>query len=623
MSSSPDAANTPVKSRRRRWRWARIGVALALLAAAGYWFFHKPPEASQSGTTFAVRRGPLSITVLEGGSVAALESQDIKSEVQGQTKILSIVEEGYAVTPEDVQNGKILVELDSKDLVDRLTAKELEYLNAAAAFTGAVADYEIQINQNRSDLTAAELIMKFALLDFERYLGVDTARELLTKLGLLNSDKEAERETQLALTASAELLAKAEADAQKPGEDSGPDKDTEIAHAPIDFSEYANAERLGDGEAQQKLRTLQDASVLAKKELGLAKTQFEGTKRLAEKNFVTTTDLENDRLKVERSEISLASAETAKDLFIKYEFPKESEKRLSDYEESLRKLQRARKLAISKLAQADARRKASEASYKLQTQKRDELKEQIEKCKVQAKREGMVVYGGDANNWHGDDRIQEGAIIRERQQILTIPDMNQMGVKVKIHESSIKSIEKGQKARVNIDAYPDMQLTGEVVKVGILPDAENRWMNPDMKVYEVKLSIEGVHDWLKPGMSAQVEVLVKELPDVLQVPIQAVTPSDGGKVCFVADSSGCEKREVDVGEFNNEFIEIKNGLQEGEEVLLRAPVSPEAAGAAQQDDKAKNDGKKGDEEAQPKPKSGEAPRQENAPAPETKPGKPA
>jgi multidrug efflux pump subunit AcrA (membrane-fusion protein) len=57
--------------------------------------------------------------------------------------------------------------------------------------------------------------------------------------------------------------------------------------------------------------------------------------------------------------------------------------------------------------------------------------------------------------------------------------------------------------------------------------------------------------------------------------VQAVSPSNGKQVCYVPSGFGSERREVEVGQFNDEFIEVKSGLQEGERVLLRRPESAE------------------------------------------------
>ena len=150
-----------------------------------------------------------------------------------------------------------------------------------------------------------------------------------------------------------------------------------------------------------------------------------------------------------------------------------------------------------------------------------------------------------------------------------------MSVKVKIHESYIKKIKKGEKVRITVDAFPDTILDGEVTKVGVLPDSQNRWMNPDMKVYLTTITINGTYDWIKPGMSAKTEILVDHLDDVVYVPIQAVVPSEGKQICYVVHGFKPERREVEIGQFNDAFIEIKKGLKEGEKVSLRAPEGTE------------------------------------------------
>jgi HlyD family secretion protein len=183
----------------------------------------------------------------------------------------------------------------------------------------------------------------------------------------------------------------------------------------------------------------------------------------------------------------------------------------------------------------------------------------------------MVYYGGE-------ERIREGATVRERQAIITIPDMTRMSVIVKIHESYIKKVKKGQKARITVDAFADKTLTGEVTRVGVLPDSQNRWMNPDLKVYGVTVAIDGTHDWVKPGMSAKVEIMVERLEDVIFIPVQAVSFNDGKQVCYVAGGFKPQQRVVEVGGFTDEFIEIKSGLKEGERVLLRTPDGVESEG---------------------------------------------
>jgi multidrug resistance efflux pump len=602
-----------------KWRFA----AVLLLIAGGVLYFRGTGKAPGNGLTFAARRGPLDISVLEGGSIQALESQEIKCEVrvgyQG-TKILKIVEEGYQVTDEDVKTNKMLVELDPSELEKQILQQEIAYQSAAASFTEAQQGYEIQVNQNASDIMAAEQKARFARMDFEKFLGAEAAQQVIQEVAA-RTPPEPTNSSAALLMPEAKPSAQPPAQATAPGATNAPTAPaapaaaTVVAASPqassaptlvtiveggpplasvtapppavtppapepappppkveVDFLKYAKVEVLGDGDAKQKLRKFEDDLQLAKKELGQAQSQYEGTKRLFDKGFVTKVDLQREEIAFENNRLKVQTAETARDLFLKYEFVKLAEESLSKYTEAARELNRARKAAVSKLAQAEARLKSAQGQYNVQLRQRKELQEQLAKCLIRATKPGLVVYGSarDEYYWGGEERIREGATVRERQTMITIPDLTKMSARVKIPESYIKKVKKGQKAKITVETAPDQKLTGEVTKVGVLPDSENRWMNPDMKVYLTTVTVDGLHDWLKPGMSAKIEIMVDRLDDVVYVPIQAITPIEGKRVCYVLNGKP-EPREVEVGQFNDEFIEIKKGMKEGEKVLLRPP----------------------------------------------------
>ena len=636
--------NELLKFIRRQPRWRQIAAAAAIVLAGGWWF-HSGGSSATKIATFTARRGPLAINVLEGGSLQALESQEAKCEVrvgyQG-TKILRIVEEGYLVTEEDVKTNKVLVELDSSDLEKSIAAQEIQYQQAVASLIDAQQNYEIQLNQNQSDVKAAEQKARFARMDFDKFLGSTVTEQIIKDYGLdkilTDASTNNVEETSNAEKASmAKVVAPQSVTDPHPVQSaagtnlvisagtnapptattsvltlaipsSGSNSDTLlISTSPqladptsisdtnmdvpdpgsfvfptgiVDFSKYANIDVLGDGEAKQKLRKFEDDLQSAQKELGQAKATLEGTKRLFDKQFVAKTELTRDQLSQDSAELKVQTAETDRALFLKYDFSKTAEQSLSAYTEAVRELDKARRVAISKLAQARAKLKSAQGQYVVQTRQLKDLKDQLGKCTIRAQKTGLVVYGGSGENYYGNqDPIREGATVRERQSIITIPDMTRMSVSVKIHESYIKKIKKGQKARITVDAFPDSVLEGEVTKVGVLPDSQDRYLNPDLKVYNTVITINGTNDWVKPGMSARVEILVNKLNDVIYVPVQAISPGDGKQICYVAGSFKPERREVDIGDFNDEFIEIKHGLKEGERVLLRLPDGVETGGS--------------------------------------------
>jgi len=493
---------------------------------------------------FTVRRGDLPITVTEGGDIKALNSTDIKSEVEGQTKIISIVGEGTYITPEDVNNRKVLVELDSSNMKERLTQQEITFSTEEASYTEAKETLDIQTKQNDSDITAAELKAKFALMDFKKYVGETIAVKLIR-------------------------------DSNQP------------SNPGVDIASLLDASILG-GTALQKLNELKDSIFLARARWERARTKFQSTQKLYDANYVSRTELEADRLDVNSFDIQHTQAQSTMELFKLYDFPKEAEKLLSDYNEAGRELERIKAGARSKLAQAQAKLGSKEATYSLEKKRLEKLRKQLEACTIKAPVPGQVVYSSSMmNQWERrNNPIEIGAGIRERQKIISIPDASEMKVEIKIHETWVDKVQPGQQAKITISAFPDKTFTGKVLKKAPLADPEE-WLNPDLKVYSTDVSIDGTHEFLKTGMTAKVEITIEELKNVISVPIQTVVNRQGKKVCYVVGSKEPKQCEVETGLFNDNFVEIKSGLVKGEKVLLNPPRVSESKVTGEKEQKAK------------------------------------
>ena len=580
----------PGNSRRKRRLTLRRALLLllvlgALAAGTGWYRWRHASSEGASTATFTVTRGPMEITVLEGGSVEARESRQMKCEVQGATKILKIVDEGYQISQADVDKGLVLIELDAKLLLDQQVNQELEYQNSMAALTSAREAYEIQLNQNESELKTANLTIQLNRMDFERYLGEELAGRIIKEIEESRKTQQAKQKREREEEQAAKDAAKAAAAAAGTPLEEAPLDEKAAAEAgenmvavtgisdmapSINLLDQAKPDDLGDGDARQRMRQLENDLVLTQQDVALGATVLEGTKRLFAKDFVTKNKLDNDQLAYNRKEIAQQTASTSKGLFLKYEFPKTAQKFASTYEDALRKMERARKVAVSQLAQSEAARNSAEVRYNVQARKRRELAEQIEKCKVKAKYTGMVVYGTGEHNWRSEP-IEEGATVREQQVMLTIPDASAMAVKVQIHESFVQKIQPDQKARIRLDSNPNVLLTGAVHRISVLPDSQNRWMNPDLKVYATIIYIDGSQEWLKPGMSAEAEIIVDNLEDVVQIPLQAVTLENNQQVCYVSTPLGNERRVLETGAYNTAMIVVTKGVSPGEKVLLRSP----------------------------------------------------
>jgi hypothetical protein len=125
-----------------------------------------------------------------------------------------------------------------------------------------------------------------------------------------------------------------------------------------------------------------------------------------------------------------------------------------------------------------------------------------------------------------------------------------------------------------VDALPGKTFTGRVEKIAPLPDAQMVWMNPDLKIYNTEVYLEGEGDNLRTGMSCKAEIIIEEYDDAIYIPVQAVLRVGGEPTVYVQGGGEFEPRKVEIGMDNNRMIRIIKGLQEGEVVLLTPPLAP-------------------------------------------------
>ncbi|MHC4756160.1 MAG: efflux RND transporter periplasmic adaptor subunit [Planctomycetota bacterium] len=527
-----------IKCRNSRTGGAKILllILVLLLAAGGAYFalgggLLKTKDSDSKAGTYKVKRGDLTISVTENGDIKPLNSMDIKCEVYGSSTLISLVDEGRIITQEDVDNGLILFELDSAKAKEDLTEEEIKFLDSEADLTGAQEALDIQKKQNESDIEASRISVRFALMDLKKYLGELIALEVVSM---------------------AENTPKWQ------------DKTAAFVYDP----------NLG-GEALQMIRQLSSSISLTEAKLARADDKLEGTRELFKNDYVAEVELKGDELDVNSLQIQLEQDETALALYVKYEFPKEVVTLISANQEAKRELERTEAQARSMLTQAQAEFDKETKMYKLQVEELKQAQDQLKACVVRAPAPGEVVYATRTDSHRhssSTETIEVGKQVYQRQKIISIPDTSKMKIGIKIHETWIDKIELGQRAKITVSAFPEDTFIGKVIRKAPMADPEY-WLNPDLKVYstEVSLELDGSNKSIKTGMTAKVEVVVEELKNILSVPIQAVINIQGEKVCYVATSSGPQRREVQTGVFNDDFVEIKRGLAEGEDVLLNPP----------------------------------------------------
>jgi HlyD family secretion protein len=335
-------------------------------------------------------------------------------------------------------------------------------------------------------------------------------------------------------------------------------------------AELAHREYL-DGTYKYELSVLVSAIAAAEAGIVKAEERLERTRRARKRvedlmaagratsatpaDIVSELDLAN---RVDDAELALRREKTALEL-------------AQDKRELLQKYTRSR---VSRELQSDTESKRSaelarKATYELEKDKEEKLWRQIKQSIILAPIDGSVIYGSDPNQPGRQIQIEEGAPVRERQLIFSVIEVSgSMRVNTKVHESLVDKITRGLPAKIRVDAFPGQVLTGQVQSVHPLPDPKRIFGGTDSKVYTTLVSIDKAHSSLRPGLTAQVEIIT-ELENVLSVPVSAVVLSESNHRVFVKKSDGgLDWREVTLGVSNGERVEIKKGVKDGESVVL-------------------------------------------------------
>lgn len=482
--------------RRRPVRFlAGAGVILAVGALA--YALLTGRGGSDADTPLApVRRGPLTVSVSETGTIQNRERVVVKSEVEGSVQILWLIEEGTTV-----EKGDLLVELDSSSLQDQEAQQQISVQNAEAAFIRARENLAVTRSQAESDIAQAELNVRFAELDLRKYL---------------------------------------------------------------------------EGEWPRELRKAESDITLASEELQRAEDELDWSRRLEEDKYITRTELQADELACRRAQIQLELARNNLEVLTEYTHERTVAQLRSDVEQAHKALERVKRKAGADVIQAEADFKARESEFRRQRDKLAKINDQIAKCRITAPVSGMVVYATTGQgNWRGNaEPLDEGQQIRERQELIHMPTTAQMMAEVKVHESSLRKIERGMPVRITVDAMPGATFWGRVSKIALLPDAQSAWLNPDLKVYNTEVDVLGDGSALRPGMTCRAEIIVEQYEDALYVPVQSIVRVGGQPVAYVMTSGGTERRAVEIGLDNNRQVRVLAGLTEGELVMLSPPLAP-------------------------------------------------
>jgi len=185
--------------------------------------------------------------------------------------------------------------------------------------------------------------------------------------------------------------------------------------------------------------------------------------------------------------------------------------------------------------------------------------------------EGQVVVGA--------------ASVNSGTSLMTFADLSSLLIISQVNQLDANKLTLGQEVILNSPNSEDSDASAKINFIAPLATVKN-----NIKGFEVRGRIEKNGAGLKPGLSVRVRVPLGKAIGVVAVPLTAVFEQKNDKVAYVLEDGKSERREVTVGIIDNEFAEIRSGVQEGDDVLLVEPV--ESAAAVEQNAPPPNGSKK-------------------------------
>lgn len=340
--------------------------------------------------------------------------------------------------------------------------------------------------------------------------------------------------------------------------------------ATIDFDSYE------EGEYKVEYAKRNSALDLGRKELKEAEDNLEFTRGMVKKGLQQAEQLRAMDLNLQAKKFAVEQLDA--DLMVLKNFTRKRKRTelKAKAEDANLELARTKKSQEAATQKAESELASAKSTAEIEKVELDRLKAQLDKCKILASNDGIVMYV-NARRWDSQSQIRAGAQLHFQQPIFSIPDLDKLQVKAKIHESTIKRVKMGQEATIQLSALPGKILTGKVIKVGTVA-ADDNWAS-SIKEYETTVSIDNLpaDAGLRPGMSASVKIMLGSVKDAVTAPVQAISEMNGKHVAYVVKNGVAEPREVEIGESNVQFIEVKKGLAPGEAIALDARKRASAA----------------------------------------------
>lgn len=322
------------------------------------------------------------------------------------------------------------------------------------------------------------------------------------------------------------------------------------AEAILQQAKIAREEYL-QGTFKTEERAILSEIAVAQQDLKKAQLNLGSTEKMVAKGLVNSLQMEGDQFGVVNARNQLEAAEGRLDV--------------------LRNLTKQKMLVQfdSDIETAVATKEAARSTLIEEEEKLQDIETQIKACVMYAPSSGVVVHANKYSSRGGNAEfvVEAGAIVRERQSLIRLPDPTKMQVTAKINESRITLVREGMPAKIRVESA-GLELLGRVKKVNRYAEPGS-WFSSSTKEYACAIEILNPPDNIRTGMTAEARIFVEQLTDAVQIPIQGIYEHLGNTYTLVRKpNKSFETREVVIGATNDTMATIDSGVEPGEMIVL-------------------------------------------------------
>lgn len=306
----------------------------------------------------------------------------------------------------------------------------------------------------------------------------------------------------------------------------------------------------------------QDQSVLKSAQAEIEQVRAQG--RLTEEEDTTAV------MKAQY-EVELAKLDASKEEIVSRIEGAEANLKLADAEQALREAQaKAKSDHIVDQATVESKKGAdSKADYDAQR-----AAHALASMTLKAPSSGTI---GLIPIWHdgGVTPLKPGDQAWPGAPIAELPDASSLRVAARVDETERGRLALAQSVTVQLDAIADRQFTGKIERIGTIATSDFSAGWPIPQNFDLEIALDQTDPRLKPGMTAQITVIVDRVPDAITIPAQASFMKSGQTVAYVWDGSRFQERVIQVERRSRDRILVASGLRSGDLVALKDPSEKE------------------------------------------------